>query len=206
MGLKAAVLLLGVAVPFGAANAAPVVCAASDQQIAESARATAAMALKLARGRLVANDQKAKELLTRWYADNSVATHAAILSLLDRTAAWLAAAGFYCQYANDGSLVEMVATPSGTIAVDHAGATYAFVDPDDATRIYLGLRFFSAPDMGADSKFGTIIHEVTHYWLTGNTEDVAYTKTKCLALATQDPALARKNADSFQYFVEEASE
>jgi len=52
-----------------------------------------------------------------------------------------------------------------------------------------------------DSKFEILVHELTHLIL--DTEDEAYGKTKCHALATTSPARAKKNADSWGYFIEE---
>ncbi len=62
------------------------------------------------------------------------------------------------------------------------------------------VRFFRMPDRGFDSRFGTVIHEVSH--LVADTEDFAYGPRRAEALARQNPAMAARNADSYQYFVE----
>lgn len=62
------------------------------------------------------------------------------------------------------------------------------------------VRFFRMPDAGFDSRFGTVIHEVSH--LVADTEDFAYGPRRVEALARENPGLAARNADSYQYFVE----
>lgn len=52
-----------------------------------------------------------------------------------------------------------------------------------------------------DSKFQTLVHELTH--LIIDTEDEEYGPIKCRALAIASPARAKTNADSWGYFVEE---
>lgn len=52
-----------------------------------------------------------------------------------------------------------------------------------------------------DSKFEILVHELTHLIL--DTEDEAYGGNLCQALAAQNPARAKINADSWGYFIEE---
>jgi len=52
-----------------------------------------------------------------------------------------------------------------------------------------------------DSKFEILAHELTHLIL--DTEDEAYGGPKCETLAAHSPARAKKNADSWGYFIEE---
>ncbi|MCX7685235.1 MAG: M35 family metallo-endopeptidase [Acetobacteraceae bacterium] len=61
-------------------------------------------------------------------------------------------------------------------------------------------RFFRMPDAGLDSRFGTVIHELSH--LVADTEDFAYGPRRAEALARENPGLAVRNADNLQYFVE----
>jgi uncharacterized Zn-binding protein involved in type VI secretion len=79
---------------------------------------------------------------------------------------------------------------------------YAYVYPKDNTKVYIGNDFGPAPATGADSKAGTLVHELSHYKSVGGTKDNAYGKTASQALAKSDPAKAQNNADSFEYFVE----
>jgi uncharacterized Zn-binding protein involved in type VI secretion len=86
---------------------------------------------------------------------------------------------------------------------------YAYVYPDKDDKIYLGNDFDTAPATGPDSKAGTLVHEMSHYNSVAGTKDVvmsdgktAYGRSNCEKLAKDDPAKAKKNADSFEYFVE----
>ena len=86
---------------------------------------------------------------------------------------------------------------------------YAYVYPDKDDKIYLGDDFDPAPATGPDSKAGTLVHEMSHYNSVGGTDDVvmadgktAYGQKRCEKLAKEDPAGAKNNAGSFEYFVE----
>ena len=52
-----------------------------------------------------------------------------------------------------------------------------------------------------DSKFQTLVHECSHLFLHTNDHD--YGVADCRYLALSDPPLAKNNADSWGYFVEE---
>jgi hypothetical protein len=63
------------------------------------------------------------------------------------------------------------AAAAGVIRVDASGGLFGYVYPTDLGKIYLGLNFFKAPaSTGYDSKLGTLIHEMTHFWITGKTQ------------------------------------
>jgi uncharacterized Zn-binding protein involved in type VI secretion len=80
---------------------------------------------------------------------------------------------------------------------------YAYVYPDDENHtIYLGSAFENAPAVGEDSKAGTLTHEVSHFNDVGGTADNAYGTDNAKQLAKDDPAKAKNNADSFEYFIE----
>ncbi len=79
---------------------------------------------------------------------------------------------------------------------------YAYVYPNDDTKIYLGDSFADAPATGKDSKAGTLIHEISHFDSVGGTKDNAYGTKDSEDLAKTDSAAAQDNADSFEYFVE----
>ena len=149
-------------------------------------------------------DTNSVQLVKRWFGRNDQATVNQVVSVLSRTADWVGKVSLYCLYSNDGSLVEAVNAPDGSIVLtDRAGNVFAYVHPGDLTKINLGLAFFNAPATGQDSKLGAIIHEVTHFFLTGNTDDVRYGRDDCLKLAVDDPDSALKNADSYEYFIED---
>jgi hypothetical protein len=53
---------------------------------------------------------------------------------------------------------------------------------------------------GLDSRFGILIHEMTH--IAARTGDHAYRPSGAARMADTDPTLAARNADNYQYFVE----
>ncbi|QRV92801.1 peptidyl-Lys metalloendopeptidase [Ceratobasidium sp. AG-Ba] len=79
---------------------------------------------------------------------------------------------------------------------------YAYVYPDTPGMVYLCPQFWEAPMVGVDSKAGTIVHENSHFYQNGGTEDHEYGQTGCRGLAENDPDKAIRNADSHEYFVE----
>jgi hypothetical protein len=60
--------------------------------------------------------------------------------------------------------------------------------------------FFRASDRGQDSRFGIVVHEVSH--ISIGTRDATYQPHQVLILAKDDPATAAMNADSYEYLVE----
>jgi len=60
--------------------------------------------------------------------------------------------------------------------------------------------FFRAGPRGQDSRFGIVVHEVSH--LSIGTVDSTYQPHQVLILAKDDPAAAARNADSYEYLVE----
>jgi peptidyl-Lys metalloendopeptidase len=81
---------------------------------------------------------------------------------------------------------------------------YAFVYPSKPYEIYLCNQFWTAPDTGTDSKLGTLIHEMSHFYVVAGTDDHVYGQTACLSLAETDAVLAADNADSHEYYAEDA--
>ncbi len=72
--------------------------------------------------------------------------------------------------------------------------------------ITLNLLWNSAPlyrkfRKPGDSKFQTLIHECTHLFL--DTDDDEYGVQDCEAVAGKSPAVAKKTADNWGYFIEE---
>jgi len=94
--------------------------------------------------------------------------------------------------------------------VDCAGSScsagvYAYVYPSDTTfTVYVcsGFTNASANKCVADSKPGTIIHELSHFTSVAATKDNAYGQAKCRDLAKTNPAQAVANADNHEYMSE----
>ncbi|KAB5591036.1 Deuterolysin M35 metalloprotease [Ceratobasidium theobromae] len=79
---------------------------------------------------------------------------------------------------------------------------FAYVYPTQPGRVYLCEAFWRAPQVGTDSKAGTIVHEQSHFDVNGGTRDYAYGQSRCRNLAIQSPGQAIMNADSHEYFAE----
>lgn len=79
---------------------------------------------------------------------------------------------------------------------------YAYVYPNQPYKIYVCRAFWNAPLTGTDSKGGTLVHETSHFTVVAGTDDYAYGQTAAKQLAITDPAKARFNADSHEYFAE----
>jgi peptidyl-Lys metalloendopeptidase len=88
-----------------------------------------------------------------------------------------------------------------TFHCDCTDSAYAYVYPNQPYNVHLCNAYWSAPTSGTDSKGGTTIHEVSHFDIVANTDDLAYGQTACKRLAAQSKK-AIKNADSHEYFGE----
>ena len=93
------------------------------------------------------------------------------------------------------------------------GGTYAYVYPSDSSTIYLCPPYFELPALSdatflevfnSGTRAGTIIHEMSHYNNVGATNDYCYNRDVCADFARAAPNRAASNADSFQYFAEDA--
>lgn len=93
------------------------------------------------------------------------------------------------------------------------GETYAWVYRTEPFRINLCPNFFEMPVMfeydSTDSRMengtreGTIIHELSHFGVVADTDDICYSRGFCSDLARRSPGEAIRNADSYQYFAED---
>jgi peptidyl-Lys metalloendopeptidase len=79
---------------------------------------------------------------------------------------------------------------------------YAYVYPNQPYKIYLCGAFWAAPLTGTDSKAGTLIHEMSHFTVVADTDDLAYGQTAARNLAISNPNNAVRNADNHEYFAE----
>jgi peptidyl-Lys metalloendopeptidase len=81
---------------------------------------------------------------------------------------------------------------------------FAFVFPALPYSITLCPSFRSATANGQDSRAGTIIHELSHFTAVAGTDDHVYGQSGTRALAISSPDLVIGNADSYEYFAENA--
>lgn len=79
---------------------------------------------------------------------------------------------------------------------------YAYVYPNQPYTIYVCSVFWSAPMTGTDSKAGTLVHEMSHFYVVASTDDYVYGQTNAKNLAITDPDKAVGNADNHEYFAE----
>lgn len=85
---------------------------------------------------------------------------------------------------------------------DCTSSAYAFVYSNRPYEIHLCNAFWNAPNLGIDSKAGTLVHEMSHFTVVAGTSDYAYGTSACQSLANKKPARAINNADSHEYFAE----
>lgn len=76
-----------------------------------------------------------------------------------------------------------------------------------STAVYLCKAYIRAPLTGCDSKIGTLFHELTH--AVADTDDcknkdgqTCYGRKLCRRLAIEEPGMAVRNADSYEFFME----
>jgi hypothetical protein len=91
-----------------------------------------------------------------------------------------------------------------TVTYDHTGtgcksSWYAYTYKGTRT-VWLCNNYLSAPQIGTDCKFGTLIHEWSH--AVSDTDDYEYGETPAGNLANTDPGKAIDNADNHEYFAE----
>lgn len=79
-------------------------------------------------------------------------------------------------------------------------SAYAYVYPSAPYEVYLCGAFWTAPLNGANSRADTLVHEVSHFTVVADTDDIVYGQTGSKNLATNNPGQAIKNADNYAYF------
>jgi peptidyl-Lys metalloendopeptidase len=79
---------------------------------------------------------------------------------------------------------------------------YAYVYPNQPYNIYVCSVFWQAPLTGTDSKAGTLIHEMSHFYVVASTDDYVYGQSGAKSLALTNPDNAVMNADNHEYFAE----
>jgi peptidyl-Lys metalloendopeptidase len=81
-------------------------------------------------------------------------------------------------------------------------STFAYVYPARPYEIFLCNAFWNARLTGANSKAGTVVHELSHFNVVAGTDDNEYGQAACRQLARDSPEEAIANADSHEYFAE----
>jgi peptidyl-Lys metalloendopeptidase len=79
---------------------------------------------------------------------------------------------------------------------------YAYSDMARPYTIVVCKQFWNAPVTGTDSKSGTLVHEMSHFYDVGGTIDVVYGQAAARNLAASTPISATHNADNYEYFSE----
>lgn len=131
------------------------------------------------------------DLFVEWFGAPASDTVANVRSVFAKAKGFTSFQTFYCPL----SSTDIVWWEPGDIAA---------VRPDEPLTIYLAADFFSLVNGGALSKAGAIMHELSHESLIGDTDDLGYGATQARSLAKSDPAKARKNADNYRLFMEDA--
>ncbi|MCF6272729.1 MAG: M35 family metallo-endopeptidase [Rhodobacteraceae bacterium] len=107
--------------------------------------------------------------------------------------------------------ITYVCEPARSSSCD--AGTFAFVYPNDSGTIYLCPPYFGLPLLSdatflevfnSGTRAGTLIHEMSHYEDVGDTDDRCYNRDVCSSFARTSPGGATINADSYQYFAEDA--
>jgi peptidyl-Lys metalloendopeptidase len=91
-----------------------------------------------------------------------------------------------------------------TCEVDDPDNTFAYVFPARPYEIFLCSLFWNGPLTGTDSKAGTIIHELSHFYVVAGTTDRGglYGQESSRRLARNNPEKAITHADCHEYFAE----
>jgi len=122
-----------------------------------------------------------------WYGAYTMACYATVLQN-------------WCSIADALNMQQLEFICGGDLCED---GDFAYVFPNDPYKIYLCNGFFNADvDEGKDTKMGTLIHEISHFTAVAGTDDHAYGTQACMDLAMNNPAQAKDNADTYEYFAE----
>jgi hypothetical protein len=165
-------------------------CTVGQKQILTKAMAKAKEGIVAAMGALDDTSPGAINRYTLWFGAPSSANVAEVKKTYANALAFTSIANFWCPVSN---------SPEFKWNVNEPAAAYPRSAP---TAIYFSPEFFKLEETGADSKAGTIVHELTHLAAVKNTEDHAYGTANAKVLAKDKPAHARSNADNYQYFLE----
>lgn len=128
---------------------------------------------------------------TEWFGAGSSSTRGSVRATLAASSAFSGFQLYYCPIANDPE-----------VPWDVGDVAQVRGQGEEITAIYLSPLFFEIGSSDETLQYGVIVHELTHFRLTGDTVDVTYGKKKSRQLAKDDPASARKNASNYHFFVQ----
>lgn len=186
--MKTALLFLVLILSAGSLHAAVVECDAQQRAIAVHSLTEAKLISRNTAKSLRDGDASTAAKLTTWVGAVNSAEASAVALRLDNISAASVNVTFKCD--NQTPLIR---------------PTYARVLAANAFEIILGSLFWTAPETGFSSRPGTLVHELSHFYLTGHALDPAKNKygTKpALELAKTKPHLAIQNAENIEYFTE----
>ncbi|KAJ6533465.1 peptidyl-Lys metalloendopeptidase [Mycena sp. CBHHK59/15] len=157
-------------------------CSSSEKTQLVNAAAAAQSYVDAAKAYLTSTTTSSTRWVT-WFGTFTTAHHTTVLSHYTKMSA-----DAYADYTYDCSCTD--------------SDTYAYVFADEFGTIYLCGVFWEVATTGTDSQGGTLVHESSHFLVTGSTQDYAYGQTAAKALAKSNTAEAIENADSHEYFAE----
>ncbi len=173
--------------PSGAADATYENCTASEEVTVKQSEVTAELQATFVYSHLNGLSAAARQtdaLYSKWFGAYT--------------------AGRYSTVLNNWKKIKDALDQSRTFNCDGpdcGSSWYAYVYAGGSVEVFLCSKYWSAPESGVDTKFGTLIHEISHE--VADTDDNAYGKTACADLATNDPDTAIENADNYEYMAEE---
>lgn len=149
----------------------------------------------------VVRDTPSHPGIRQWFGN---APHQVVLSALQRSAMRLANTAGFDIHCNDPdrcapNIAAYVQAWSRTLR-DAEGRPTATYRIDEGQVIGVCPPFFRARMDGTGTRWGYLVHEVTH--VAAETRDHAYGRNASLALARENGMRAAENADNYRYFVE----
>lgn len=80
----------------------------------------------------------------------------------------------------------------------------AYVYPNSPYNVYLCSQYWPADEIGVFSKSDMLVHEVSHFSVVADTDDIAVGYTAAENLASSNPAQAIKNSYNYQFYTQGA--
>lgn len=174
-----------------------VACTMEQQQTISAALGEAKKLLGAAENSLPARNSAVGGKFQRWFGGPSGDDDPTIKSVYSEALTFIDFKTVWC--------------PNSSFPGDDS-ADIAFV-PSEGNKVtgevFVLIAFFESGATGTDSQPGTIVHELVHLSTKRTIVDVkvgaeaVYGTTKSAALAASNPTDARRNADNYQYFVED---